>query len=195
LKEFGPDAFTFKDLERYEWELTFSGGTTGVPVPFNLLKKRSSKIFLAQKLYAWKASGYTPKQRALDLTWVIPGREAHLNPYLNWMSISISSLNKYSFNEYINKIEEAIKSKKYFETEEDILNYCRSKDEYVAMVKIMRQTWKNVEYFDEKSATDVEVFQMQLSFSVKRVQSFQLVPTTAKVTELQALNLTVWYSN
>ncbi len=96
--------FCASNLKRDRLVKVMSGGTTGSPASFYHLKGYSDGIFDAYRIRAWEMSGYRPNARALDLTWAFSGARLRFNPYMNWLSYSISSLGPGFFEEDFEKI-------------------------------------------------------------------------------------------
>jgi phenylacetate-CoA ligase len=76
-----------------DFQRVLSGGTTGAPIIFFHEKKVANSLLNAGRFYLWRKCGYSPTERALDLTWAFDG-PLRFNPYANWISVSIAKLQK-----------------------------------------------------------------------------------------------------
>lgn len=80
------------NIEPSQLVRVMSGGTTGLPTVFFHSRNSADAAFNAFRIFLWQKCGYEPSVRALDLTWAFDGPPIRFNPYMNWLSISISQL-------------------------------------------------------------------------------------------------------
>lgn len=105
LRSSPSEAFLATNIDSNRLQQVMSGGTTGDPTVFYHVKGFSDAVFNAFRLMTWRPSGYSPNKRALDLTWAFSGEKLRFNPYMNWLSYSITALDPLSFSSVVDKIE------------------------------------------------------------------------------------------